>query len=289
MDGPQSVPLPDAAPGAVVDVSVELAAPGLEGRAIGLWQPRGQSDGPFGQVLDVTIDVRRPQPRDVLNFVADVTVPDGALMEPGQDFVKTWRVRNGGDTLWEEGYTLGHSAERRMSGPDSVSLPRLAPGEVAEVSVPLRAPTTRGRYKSVWRPRRPNGTFFDFELFADVVVTRDQAVVARLDEARFVADVTVPDGTVFKPNERFVKTWRLRNSGNTTWDERYTFAYFSGTDMGAPRSVGAPTAAPGQVVEISLRFTAPAVNGRYRTVYKLRNAAGRFFEFDMYAEIVVRA
>jgi len=30
-------------------------------------------------------------------------------------------------------------------------------------------------------------------------------------DAQFVADVTVPDDTVFKPGEAFEKIWRLKN------------------------------------------------------------------------------
>ncbi|NJN43391.1 MAG: hypothetical protein HC806_00705 [Anaerolineae bacterium] len=30
------------------------------------------------------------------------------------------------------------------------------------------------------------------------------------DKAAFTADVTIPDGTILKPDETFVKTWRLK-------------------------------------------------------------------------------
>jgi hypothetical protein len=38
-------------------------------------------------------------------WVADVTVPDGTQMTPGQDFVKTWKIRNTGSCTWGTGYT----------------------------------------------------------------------------------------------------------------------------------------------------------------------------------------
>jgi hypothetical protein len=37
------------------------------------------------------------------------------------------------------------------------------------------------------------------------------------DLAQFIADVNVPDGTVFQPGETFTKTWRLKNNGVCTW------------------------------------------------------------------------
>jgi hypothetical protein len=36
------------------------------------------------------------------------------------------------------------------------------------------------------------------------------------DKLEFVADVSVPDGTTFKPGDTFVKTWKLKNSGTST-------------------------------------------------------------------------
>ena len=35
----------------------------------------------------------------------------------------------------------------------------------------------------------------------------------------FVADVTIPDGTVLKPGEKFTKIWSVQNTGICAWDE----------------------------------------------------------------------
>src|SRR6185295_11416560 len=34
----------------------------------------------------------------------------------------------------------------------------------------------------------------------------------------FVADITIPDGSVLKPGEDFTKIWRIQNTGNCRWD-----------------------------------------------------------------------
>lgn len=36
----------------------------------------------------------------------------------------------------------------------------------------------------------------------------------KLPQMRFIADVTVGEGEAIPPNTRFVKTWRVENSGN---------------------------------------------------------------------------
>ena len=36
----------------------------------------------------------------------------------------------------------------------------------------------------------------------------------KIPQMRFLADVTVGEGEAIPPNTRFVKTWRVENSGN---------------------------------------------------------------------------
>jgi len=36
----------------------------------------------------------------------------------------------------------------------------------------------------------------------------------KIPQMRFIADVTVGEGEAIPPNTRFVKTWRVENSGN---------------------------------------------------------------------------
>ncbi|HSR20131.1 MAG TPA: NBR1-Ig-like domain-containing protein, partial [Anaerolineales bacterium] len=40
---------------------------------------------------------------------------------------------------------------------------------------------------------------------------------AGCNNAAFVSDVTIPDGTILKPGEKFTKTWRIYNSGSCSW------------------------------------------------------------------------
>ncbi|HSA99794.1 MAG TPA: NBR1-Ig-like domain-containing protein, partial [Anaerolineales bacterium] len=82
------------------------------------------------------------------------------------------------------------------------------------------------------------------------------------DKAAFVADATVPDGTIFSPSAAFTKTWRLRNVGSCTWTTSYKLVYYSGDSMSAPTSVNFPWgAAWGQTVDISVNMVAPNAAG----------------------------
>ena len=93
------------------------------------------------------------------------------------------------------------------------------------------------------------------------------------DQAQFVRDITIPDGSQISPGAAFTKTWRLRNAGACNWSG-YTVVFDSGDLMGAtsPQSIG--TVAPGQEVDLSVNFTAPTSSGSYRSYWRIRNSSG---------------
>lgn len=96
--------------------------------------------------------------------------------------------------------------------------------------------------------------------------------------AGYPFDVTIPDGTIFQPNETFTKTWRLVNNGACTWTSDYAIIWFSGELLNASQvSYVNMTVAPGESMDISVDMTAPKEPGVYQSNWKLRNSAGRAF------------
>jgi hypothetical protein len=114
------------------------------------------------------------------------------------------------------------------------------------------------------------------------------------DAAAYVNDVSIPDGTLMASNQKFIKTWRLKNIGTCTWTRDYALAFIEGNAMGAQAIVNltAPVA-PDQTVDVSLDLTAPSQPGAYRANWKLRNSQGKIFgtglsgEFAFYVDIRV--
>ncbi len=103
-------------------------------------------------------------------------------------------------------------------------------------------------------------------------------VVSGTDRVEFVADLTVPDGTIFRPGEKFTKSWRLINAGTSTWTTAYSLVYFSGEQMGGAASTPLTTQVPaGQTVDLSVQLTAPSQEGKHTGYWMLRNAAGTNF------------
>lgn len=91
--------------------------------------------------------------------------------------------------------------------------------------------------------------------------------------AQFIDDITYRDGTDVTPSQSINKTWRLRNSGDSTW-HNFRLKFASGDQMGAPASVPVPTTAPGQTVDITVPMTAPSNPRTYRGDWRLVDNQG---------------
>jgi len=109
------------------------------------------------------------------------------------------------------------------------------------------------------------------------------------DNALFVSDVTIPDGQVMPPNNQFTKTWRIKNSGSSTWNTGYKIVFQSGHSMGAQSERTIPNSvAPGASIDISVNMTAPGSAGTYRGNWKMKNASGVAFGDLVWVEILVQ-
>lgn len=124
-------------------------------------------------------------------------------------------------------------------------------------------------------PPQPTNTAVSLPTLPPVINTNTPIATPTqaCDQAQFIKDVTVPDGTVYAPGTSFVKTWRLRNSGICTWTG-YSLVFDTGDAMNgtSPNAIG--TLAPGQEVDLSVTLIAPATNGSYRGYWRLRNGSG---------------
>ena len=98
---------------------------------------------------------------DKAAFYGDVTIPDDTGFEQGVSFTKTWRFRNEGDCTWDETYTMVFSGGEILNGPLTAPLStRVAPGEIANLSIDLRTPDRGGVFRSYWEFQNPQGARF---------------------------------------------------------------------------------------------------------------------------------
>jgi hypothetical protein len=108
---------------------------------------------------------------DSLDFVADVNVPDDTNMSPGQDFVKTWRVKNTGSCPWGEGYELVYAGYADQMGGQPQALTQVVqPGQEVELSVQFQAPDEIGEYLSAWQLANPRGITMPEAIYVRIIV-----------------------------------------------------------------------------------------------------------------------
>ncbi len=91
----------------------------------------------------------------------DITIPDGTILAPGEDFVKVWRLRNAGTCTWTTDYAVVWVGGARLGAPAEVPLNAVVPpGGSIDVSVPMQAPLDPGTYQSYWKLRNAHGQLF---------------------------------------------------------------------------------------------------------------------------------
>ncbi len=107
--------------------------------------------------------------------------------------------------------------------------------------------------------------------------------ISQSDRATFVSETYV-DYTILKPGEHFIKTWRLKNSGTSTWNESY-FLYREVALQNEPltsveRLPLSKVVVPGETAEFAVEMKAPEKVGIYTVNWSLRNARGEIVPVD---------
>ena len=108
----------------------------------------------------VTVTVP-PSSCDKVQYVADVNIPDGTVMQPGAQFTKTWRLKNVGTCAWTTSYQLVFFSGEKMGAASSAAFPKsVAVGETVDVSINMVAPSAAGSYRGFWMFKNANGALF---------------------------------------------------------------------------------------------------------------------------------
>ncbi|MBM3152675.1 MAG: hypothetical protein FJZ96_10845 [Chloroflexi bacterium] len=111
------------------------------------------------------------------------------------------------------------------------------------------------------------------------------------DDSRWVADIGVQDGDKIPAGSTFLKTWRVKNTGDCTWTTAYQLIYGwggEGTNWNAVQPVNfTAEVVPGGQLDVSVVLTAPSAAGYYGAFFRLRNANGYpFGEFlSLYIQV----
>lgn len=134
---------------------------------VGFYEDQFQGDGQaWGLYNALLTESRAPQrhpagtrpnypiPGDASTFVADITIPDGTVMRPYQEFDKIWRIQNSGTVPWvgrwlaRRGSPTGHGVP---TSPRRVRIPDTMPGKEVDITVPMKAQPLAGASQAHWK------------------------------------------------------------------------------------------------------------------------------------------
>ncbi|NXL59124.1 NBR1 protein, partial [Chordeiles acutipennis] len=104
-----------------------------------------------------------------------------------------------------------------------------------------------------------------------------QAIVPTLSAA-FV-DENLPDGTHLKPGTKFIKHWRMKNTGNVEWSSDTKLKLMWGNltlASSEKKDVLVPSLPSGQVGTVSVEFVAPNIEGTYTSHWRLSHRGEQF-------------
>ncbi|NXA89053.1 NBR1 protein, partial [Melanocharis versteri] len=104
-----------------------------------------------------------------------------------------------------------------------------------------------------------------------------QAIVPTLS-AVFV-DENLPDGTHLKPGTKFIKHWRMKNTGNVEWSSDTKLKLMWGNltlASSEKKDVVVPSLPSGQVGTVSVEFVAPNIEGTYTSHWRLSHRGEQF-------------
>ncbi len=191
------------------------------------------------------------QPCLQATLLEDVTIPDGSVLNPGEIFLKIWRLQNTGSCAWQWGrYWLAFAEGEQFSGPNLarayfyppspvLELAELGeaswqnleqqvdPGEIVDVPLLMRAPDQPGIYRSYWRLQDEHGT--ELALFWVVGVVEEFAERPETDwsgewlhiNTHFVDDVVDPGTLVLEQNDDQVLGYFYPIGGSSRGDLVY--------------------------------------------------------------------
>jgi ABC-type amino acid transport substrate-binding protein len=116
---------------------------------------------------------------DGMAWVADLSLDDKNMtappvMQPGQAFTKSWRLRNSGTCNWTPDFSLtyrsGNVPAAKMGGSNFKIGKTVAPGQTIDLSANLVAPQAPGTYQGFWQMANAGGRPFGERIWAGIRV-----------------------------------------------------------------------------------------------------------------------
>ncbi|MBI5953844.1 MAG: hypothetical protein HY865_19495 [Chloroflexi bacterium] len=106
-----------------------------------------------------------------LEFVSDVTIPDGTTVSIGSTIDKQWLVKNKGTCNWDSTYRVKWIGGDPMgANQEQLLYPAHAETQVT-IRILFTAPAVEGTYESTWQAYGPDGIAFGDLIYVKIVTT----------------------------------------------------------------------------------------------------------------------
>jgi hypothetical protein len=116
------------------------------------------------------LPTRQADCENQLEFLEDLTIPDGTEVEPGQAFSKRWLIKNTGSCNWDRSYSLQLISGLALGAEKLQGLYPARQATRAVLEIIFTAPDNPGRYNSWWQAYDPDGNRFGDPVYLEITV-----------------------------------------------------------------------------------------------------------------------
>jgi hypothetical protein len=124
---------------------------------------------------------------------------------------------------------------------------------------------------------------------ASITSIPDTPTTICANDAQFVEDLTLPDGTEVLPGAALDKRWLILNRGGCAWGPEYRLVQIGESRIEAPRELALYPAVGGGQAIWQVPLVAPPENGEYISRWRAQAPDGTLFGDEVYVLIVVDA
>lgn len=116
----------------------------------------------------------------------DESVVDGKIFKPGEQFIKTWYIKNESNCVWDTTYRIIFWSGDILGGGYYYQLPQVTgPGQTVPIALVLTVPTTPGYYRSEWKLQTPDSISYGVGVYQAAFYT--EVEVANLTTTTAIA------------------------------------------------------------------------------------------------------
>jgi len=118
-----------------------------------------------------------PEPTQIANckndleYIQDLSIPDGTQLSPLKVIEKEWKVKNSGTCNWNDSYSVRLISGSDLGAETTQALVPARNGTEAIIRIEFTAPTEPGKYTATWQAYGPDGQPFGEWFSIDIAVT----------------------------------------------------------------------------------------------------------------------